>query len=127
MKLNEYQALARRTAKPLEGLAILEHAVLGLTSEAGELATALKAHKIYGKPLDHVNVLEELGDHLWFITEGCAFLGISLEDVAKANIAKLRKRFPVQFSESDGLARADKEPGSDVAQPPATPLPMAEF
>lgn len=44
----------------------LQHACLGLISEAGEISDALKAHMIYGKELDVVNLKEEAGDGLAF-------------------------------------------------------------
>ena len=40
----------------------LLHAALGIATEANELLDAVKAHVIYGKPLNHENVIEEAGD-----------------------------------------------------------------
>ena len=37
-------------------------------------------------------IKDELGDTLWYITSMCENLGITLEDVAKANIDKLHDR-----------------------------------
>ena len=37
-------------------------------------------------------IKSELGDTLWYITSMCENLGITLEDVAKANIEKLHDR-----------------------------------
>ena len=37
-------------------------------------------------------IKKELGDTLWYITSMCENLGITLEDVAKANIDKLHDR-----------------------------------
>ena len=37
-------------------------------------------------------IKDELGDTLWYITSMCANLGITLEDVAIANIEKLHDR-----------------------------------
>lgn len=66
MNFDLYQAQALQTAKPLEFYDDLHHAALGLLSEAGEICDALKAHQIYGKPLDITNIKEEVGDALWF-------------------------------------------------------------
>ena len=44
----------------------IEHAVYGLVTEAGELLDAIKKAKIYGQKLDKVNVVEELGDIMWY-------------------------------------------------------------
>jgi NTP pyrophosphatase (non-canonical NTP hydrolase) len=111
--LNLFQSDALRTAKySLSGLVgsetDLAHAALGLTSEAGEVATAIKANIIYGKPLDVDNIKEELGDILWFVAFTADVLGFTLEDVATSNIAKLRKRYPDDYSDELALARLDK-------------------
>lgn len=66
MSFNEYQAKALSTAKPLPMAVDLKHAGLGLISEVGEICDALKAHMIYDKPIDVVNIKEEIGDGLWF-------------------------------------------------------------
>lgn len=94
MNLTDYQAVALRTAKPLSFEMNLMHAGLGLSSEAGEIASAIKAHTIYGKELDIINVIEEAGDILWFLTLLCNTLGLTLEEVAAANISKLSARYP---------------------------------
>jgi NTP pyrophosphatase (non-canonical NTP hydrolase) len=111
--LNLFQSDALRTAKySLSGLVgsetDLAHAALGLTSEAGEVATAIKANIIYGKPLDVDNIKEELGDILWFVAFTADVLGFTLEDVAASNITKLRKRYPDDYSDELALARLDK-------------------
>jgi hypothetical protein len=64
---NDYVLLANRTAKPLPYEQQRWHARLGLITEVGELADAYKRHQIYGKPLDLVNVREEIGDLCWYI------------------------------------------------------------
>ena len=43
------------------------HGVLGVVTEAGEIADVLKKHLIYGKTLDKVNLKEELGDVAWYV------------------------------------------------------------
>jgi NTP pyrophosphatase (non-canonical NTP hydrolase) len=69
---------------------------LGLANEAGEVAGKVK--KIFrdrGGVLtdaDREALTLELGDVLWYVSELCTQLGIRLEDVAEANIAKLRDR-----------------------------------
>ena len=45
----------------------IDHALLGVISECGELADAWKKHTIYEKPLDTVNVREELGDLRFYL------------------------------------------------------------
>jgi NTP pyrophosphatase (non-canonical NTP hydrolase) len=67
MKFEQYAPLALRTAKPLERNAQIEHAQIGILTETGELADAFKRHVIYGKPLDVINLAEEVGDVLWYV------------------------------------------------------------
>lgn len=45
----------------------MHHALLGLMSEGGEIADAVKKHVIYGADLDLVNVAEEIGDLYWYL------------------------------------------------------------
>lgn len=65
MELRTYSELAMRTNKPLPPQEAIEHALMLLITETGEIATAIKDHFIYGKPLDLLNVKEEMGDTLW--------------------------------------------------------------
>lgn len=106
MNLNEYQTAALRTAPSnVSPEHDLWHGILGLVTEAGELADALKKAHAYGKPLDEVNLREELGDVLWYLPLVCRALGTTLDEVAQLNIAKLRKRYPATFTEAHALNR----------------------
>jgi NTP pyrophosphatase (non-canonical NTP hydrolase) len=109
----DYQRLAKRTEKPLEGKAALQHHLMGVASESGELAGAIKAHVIYGKDLNVANVAEEIGDILWYLAGFCNTLGLSLESCAVGNIQKLMLRYPDQYKDVHALARADKRGGYD--------------
>jgi NTP pyrophosphatase (non-canonical NTP hydrolase) len=109
MDLFTYQQLALRTAKDLETpLAELQHALLGLTSETGELADVVKKHVIYGRDLDKENIAEELGDILWYLAIGAESVGTTLEEIANANIAKLKTRYPEKYSDKLAAERLDK-------------------
>lgn len=114
--LNSYQALADRTAKDMgtEEMNLI-HAALGVTSEAGEFADAIKAHAIYGKDLDRMNCMEELGDLLWFINLACKHLGWDIIEVMQENINKLVVRYPEKYSDQAAITRADKTPKTDLA------------
>ena len=67
MNFIEYSPLALRTLKPFPHDQQVQHALLGMVTEAGELADAIKKHVIYGKPLDKVNVMEEIADLMWYL------------------------------------------------------------
>src|SRR5687767_705976 len=81
----------------------LLHAGMGLCTEAGEFLDMLKKHILYGKPLDEVNLKEELGDKLWYTALALDELKTTFEEVMDVNIAKLRARYPNKFTEHDAI------------------------
>lgn len=83
----------------------LLHAAMGLCTEAGEFMDMMKKHILYGKPLDEVNLKEELGDKLWYTALALDELKSTFELVFDVNIAKLRARYPNNFTEHDALNR----------------------
>lgn len=114
-EFSAYQSLAMRTAKPMEQQDDLLHAALGLTGEAGEFADCIKKHWAYAQPLNEVNAVEELGDLLWYIALACSALNVSMDEVAAANIAKLRKRYPSKYADDLAAFRADKQTTTEQA------------
>ena len=104
---DEYQELARRTqAEGLSREERLNHAVFGLSSEAGEVAGILQ--KVYqGHEPDRDHLIKELGDCLWMIAEACDALTIPMGQVAQINIDKLRARYPDGFDADHSLHRKD--------------------
>jgi NTP pyrophosphatase (non-canonical NTP hydrolase) len=71
------------------------HAIVGLTTESGELADQfIKKHLYYGKPLDKVNMVEELGDLEFYLSMLRQALGVSREEVLRINMNKLMARYP---------------------------------
>ena len=90
----------------------LAHLAMLLTSEAGEVASALKGHIAYEKPLAPLkeNLIEELGDIEFALEALRQLLGISRELVLAYNRNKLEKRYPSgAFTNADAAARADKQ------------------
>lgn len=71
----------------------LLHAGMGMCTEAGEFVDILKKFIFYGKEIDTVNAVEELGDLMWYIGVACDELGVSFEEVMEKNINKLRTRY----------------------------------
>lgn len=92
-----------RLAEP--GLLNMTHYILGLGSEVGELQDALKKFLRDGKAVDTLNIKEELGDCLWYITRMATLFGTNIEDLQKMNVAKLENRHPNGFHEKDGERR----------------------
>lgn len=105
MNLNQYQTLALRTAPVETRNHDLMHAILGLVTEAGELADLLKREHAYGKPIDEVNAREEAGDLLWYLALIARALGTDLETIARTNVEKLQTRYPGKFTTEAALNR----------------------
>jgi NTP pyrophosphatase (non-canonical NTP hydrolase) len=88
----------------------LLHGSCGIATEAGELLDALKKHIFYGKETDTVNVVEEVGDLMWYCAIILDELGVEFEDVMEKNINKLKARYGEKFSEASATTRnLDKE------------------
>ena len=89
MTFNEYQEFARSTAIYPEDVKVV-YPTLGLCGEAGEVAEKIKKHMRDCRSL--VGVGLELGDVLWYISALADDLGITLEEIAQANVDKLTGR-----------------------------------
>lgn len=110
LTLNDYQQQAQRTAQradPLPSDKRLMGFALGLTGEAGEVADLVKKETTHGHARDTTKIKAELGDVLWYLAALAHEYGLTLEDVAAANIAKLKARYPDPegFSEARSKAR----------------------
>jgi len=83
----------------------LLYPVLGLVSEAGEVADKVKKHfrdnefEVYCEDAIHeipaetrMEIAQELGDLMWYITAISADIGYELEEIAMLNIEKLESR-----------------------------------
>lgn len=79
----------------------LLHASLGLTTESAEFADQLKRHLFYQKPLDKINLVEELGDIMWYFAVACRALKVNPEEILDKNIEKLKNRYPEGFNPED--------------------------
>jgi NTP pyrophosphatase (non-canonical NTP hydrolase) len=70
-------------------------AMLGL---AGEVGTLLSEHKKWLRDGDahdrRTGVAEDVGDILWYLAAASSALGLSLDDVAEQNLAKVVDRWP---------------------------------
>lgn len=110
MTINEYQQLAMTTLnKDLDKKDILINGVMGLCGESGEAIDIVKKWLAQGHELDEAKLISEIGDVAWYIAEIATALGVTLEDVLKGNIDKLKKRYPDGFSYKDSLNRKAEE------------------
>lgn len=97
------QELMHRLTDP-ETVRLL-HAAMGMTTEAAELMDMLKKHLFYGKKLDIVNAIEELGDNQWYVGLAVDVLRTTMNEIMTINIDKLRLRYPEKFNGKDAIER----------------------
>ena len=89
-------------------------ASVGMSAEAGEFTEIVKKIVFQGKPVNQENLFHlkrELGDIMWYVSQACIGLDISLEEVIQMNFEKLSARYPegafsIERSENrkDGLS-----------------------
>lgn len=108
MELNEYMELAARTDIPKTQIDGLRDAAMGMVGEAAEALDHMKKVLEQGHDLDFEKLIEETGDNLWYIAKMARYCGVTLEDVARQNIEKLRKRYPEGFSVESSVNRVDE-------------------
>lgn len=96
MEFNEYQVKAKSTAVyPGIGKNVV-YPTLGLCGETGEFAEKLKkAIRDDGgeiTPARKAEMVKELGDVMWYLAMIADELGVTLDEVAQANVEKLASR-----------------------------------
>ena len=96
LSFEEYQQAARATALYPKRLNNLEYPTLGLAGEAGEVANIVKKiQRDFGGEITdgtRAKLKDELGDVLWYIAACADELGLTLEEIAEFNRAKLAAR-----------------------------------
>lgn len=117
----EYQNLAMRTndggsesrlknaihTSNVINIADLLVGAIGLCGEAGEVCEQVKKGVFHAHGLNPEQITKELGDVMWYVAMCCDALRISLDDVMKGNIDKLRKRYPDGFSTDASIHREE--------------------
>lgn len=112
VRFSEYQSQAMATSRTAvadreaDAARELEIYLLGLAGEAGSVASEYKKHlrdrHAHARWLPRMR--EELGDVLWYLAAIADRVGLALDDVAEANLAKTRARWlssPVMPLDSD--------------------------
>ena len=93
----------------------LWHLATGICTEAGELLDAIKKHVIYGKPLDILNVIEELGDLMFYMEGLKQELNLTNKQIITDNVIKLSKRYSeLTYKDQHAQDRADKNETTDT-------------
>lgn len=76
LTIQEYQVLAKRTCSSLGSLEKdLLHMRLGIITEVGEVLDIFKKELAYNKPIDKVNLGEEIADIAWYLVNEATFRG----------------------------------------------------
>ena len=82
--------------QPVETLTHIDprvaHAIIGMATEAVELLEALHEAILFDKPLDTVNLLEELGDLNWYHAIAVDALKGDWNQILETNLKKLEAR-----------------------------------
>ena len=60
-----------------------------------------------GHALDRGRMVQELGDALWCLATCASEIGVSLDEVAGSNLAKLRARYPEGYSDERSRDRTE--------------------
>jgi NTP pyrophosphatase (non-canonical NTP hydrolase) len=130
--MESYEQLAHRTEARVTGEMRLKlaaprnirllHAAFGLCTEAGEFHDQLKRHTFYSAELDETNLIEELGDLMWYVALAANVLAVSIEEIQEINIAKLKARFPEKFDEASAITR-DLDVERDTLERAPAPTP----
>lgn len=105
------------TAEDLRKLQDIHIWAHGLAGEAGEVCDLLKKTHGHGKPYDADKMLKELGDVIWYVAVLAHAHGFTLDQVAQANVDKLKARYPKGFSVAAAAAKADETPRMPKAEP----------
>lgn len=84
---------------------IILHMALGKFTEAAEFLEAVLLAMNGEAPPDRINLLEEIGDGLWYDANALEALGSSFPAEMARNNAKLRLRFPEGFTEDKAINR----------------------
>lgn len=90
MNLDEYQTAA--AVFKFNSPDVPERWCLKLCAEAGEAAQIMERHVWMDRPMNPEDLKLELGDTLWYLAAMAGSLGMSLSEVAEANLAKLARR-----------------------------------
>lgn len=73
---------------------------------AGNVADMVKKATAHGVPLNREHLKKELGDVLWYIAAVASDNSLTLQDIAEANVAKLRARYPKGWVKGGGVREA---------------------
>ena len=85
-----------------------------MSAESGEFTEIVKKLVFQGKPLTDdtkTHMIKELGDVMWYWTQGCMALGIDPNEVININKEKLMARYPTGEFE---VAKSENRKEGDI-------------
>ena len=83
------------------------NASLGLAGEVGEVVDIVKKHMYQGHELEIEELLDELGDVMYYLCWLCMLFQIDFSEICFNNMNKLTKRYPNGFEEERSINRAE--------------------
>ena len=95
MEFNDYQSLANRTLR-YGNEQVLTNCAVGLASESGEVLRLIQNYTFKNYDMPKEELIKELGDVLWYVSQIAEWANIPFEDIATSNIQMLEQRFPTQ-------------------------------
>nr|WP_218841953.1 nucleoside triphosphate pyrophosphohydrolase family protein [Lacticaseibacillus absianus] len=90
--MNDYQQQANKTLAGNEH--VLTNLTLGLASDGGKVVDLVKKYTFQGYDLDRAELKRDLGDVLWYLSQIALWADIPFDEVAQANLTKLKKKYP---------------------------------
>jgi NTP pyrophosphatase (non-canonical NTP hydrolase) len=81
------------------------HSIVGMATESTELVEALLKSIVTKADIDTVNLTEECGDSLWYMSLLMDATNTDWDGVFNTNIAKLKKRYPDKFTSDNAINR----------------------
>jgi len=110
LTIKEYQKLAKRTCPSLGSLELdLEHMELGIITECGEVLDIFKKNLAYKKPIDFVNLGEEIADISWYLVNKATFQNIEITEVISESYKEVYSLPSTTFFKHLSISLDDEE------------------
>lgn len=101
---------------PIRGYGLIASS-LGLAAEAGKVSDLIKKGIFHRQGIEgegfRRKILFGLGGVLWYLTQLGKSQGLTFDEIAEANIEKLRQRYPDGYTPEASAARVDTNPASE--------------
>jgi len=105
--LDEYIKFVMSVASEQDKKGQVVQGIIGISTESGELLDALKKNMFQQRPLDTVNVEEECGDILFYMTELLEAIDSDIFKVMAINQHKLESRYDGKRFDKDKSLNRD--------------------